>query len=330
MLVRSALFLFGISEVAGHGQMVFPPSNRHKGSYAEGGGCDNEFSCLWFSQPVEIPGEPILNEQKFRTYNVEVNGGEKDWSKKMPWRHPGAAPVYGSGCGTAGGGPVGYENGGYPPPGINQGFDGINLPAQNPTKWKRGEKVEVGFGMLSNHGGGYSYRLCWADSNVSEACFQRHVLNFTNTHHKLRWADIWQPYGKAKQLPDYEIPLIKWVDPVTNHQWARNPVPGCYLCDQGDCMNRGLSFDDEQHCSQSCSGMNMTHCPPGLVQFPEPLNGISGFDQLGPEGWTGFQWSIVDEVEVPHYRPGKYLLSWRWDCEQSAQIWQNCADIEIV
>ena len=28
--------------------------------------------------------------------------------------------------------------------------------------------------------------------------------------------------------------------------------------------------------------------------------------------------------------PGSYLLSWRWDCEESTQVWQNCADVELV
>ena len=36
-------------------------------------------------------------------------------------------------------------------------------------------------------------------------------------------------------------------------------------------------------------------------------------------------------MEVPaDLEPGAYVLSWRWDCEQSAQVWQNCADVEIV
>lgn len=35
-------------------------------------------------------------------------------------------------------------------------------------------------------------------------------------------------------------------------------------------------------------------------------------------------------MEVPNDLPsGDYLLSWRWDCEQSAQVWQNCADVRI-
>lgn len=39
----------------------------------------------------------------------------------------------------------------------------------------------------------------------------------------------------------------------------------------------------------------------------------------------------MDRVEVPaDIPPGAYVLSWRWDCEESAQVWQNCADVTIV
>jgi len=49
------------------------------------------------------------------------------------------------------------------------------------------------------------------------------------------------------------------------------------------------------------------------------------------DGLAGFSYNIVDRVKVPASVPaGKYLLSWRWDCEQSRQIWQNCADIQLV
>ena len=27
---------------------------------------------------------------------------------------------------------------------------------------------------------------------------------------------------------------------------------------------------------------------------------------------------------------GPYLMSWGWDCEESIQVWQNCADITLV
>ena len=41
--------------------------------------------------------------------------------------------------------------------------------------------------------------------------------------------------------------------------------------------------------------------------------------------------NIVDRVEVPaELEPGHYLVSWRWDAEQSNQVWQNCGDVDIV
>lgn len=38
--------------------------------------------------------------------------------------------------------------------------------------------------------------------------------------------------------------------------------------------------------------------------------------------------TIGDELKVPT-EIGEYVLSWRWDCEQTPQIWTTCADIEI-
>jgi len=34
---------------------------------------------------------------------LEKNPGAGDWSRKNPWRAPGTAPVFGSGCGVYGG-----------------------------------------------------------------------------------------------------------------------------------------------------------------------------------------------------------------------------------
>merc|ERR1712232_1267038 len=40
---------------------------------------------------------------------------------------------------------------------------------------------------------------------------------------------------------------------------------------------------------------------------------------------------ISDHVLIPNDLPaGEYVLGWRWDCEETAQIWQNCADVIIT
>jgi len=39
---------------------------------------------------------------------------------------------------------------------------------------------------------------------------------------------------------------------------------------------------------------------------------------------------IMDVVKVPeHLQPGEYVLGWRYDCEGTAQVWSNCADITL-
>jgi len=40
---------------------------------------------------------------------------------------------------------------------------------------------------------------------------------------------------------------------------------------------------------------------------------------------------IVDMVLIPPDLPaGDYVLGWRWDCEESNQIWQSCSDVTVV
>ena len=34
-----------------------------------------------------------------------------------------------------------------------------------------------------------------------------------------------------------------------------------------------------------------------------------------------FEWTVMDELVVPaELEPGKYVLSFRWDCEQTPQV----------
>ena len=40
---------------------------------------------------------------------------------------------------------------------------------------------------------------------------------------------------------------------------------------------------------------------------------------------------IVDMVQIPAtLKPGKYVLGWRWDCEESTQVWASCSDVTIT
>ena len=43
------------------------------------------------------------------------------------------------------------------------------------------------------------------------------------------------------------------------------------------------------------------------------------------------KWGIKDLVQVPQsLEPGRYVLSFRWDTQNTPQVWNTCANIEIV
>jgi len=249
------------------------------------------------------------------------------------------------------------------------GMDGMDLPATDATEWTLGDTVEVAFAMLANHGGGYSYRLCPKTSKISEECFQQNVLRFHGDASWLHYAEIFPDNrdlsGKTLELPRVSIPRhIAPMDSVhpKGSQWARNPIPSCWYCDQSECGGLlpnltdpitdsaapcdprvgcfgGNAWWKQEACAQQCSGFNLMRCPPGLTQFAEPASGISGYlgdagflaSSAGAGGIEGFSYSVVDEVEIPQeLAAGEYVLSWRWDAEQSPQIWQSCADVTLV
>ena len=56
--------------------------------------------------------------------------------------------------------------------------------------------------------------------------------------------------------------------------------------------------------------------------YPEGMEDGSG----GPEPTL----EIVDRVLIPADLPaGEYVLGWRWDCEESNQVWQSCSDVTV-
>ena len=192
---------------SGHGTLTYPPSTRHGGSLAEAGRCEST-ACMWFTQPTSIPGEPILPDEG-RTFNLGVSSGDKDWTRKKPWRSPGTAPVFGSGCGISGGSYLPIPNGGKAWPNMPpQGSDGVLLPRQAPTVWPRGSTQEVAWGITANHGGGYSFRLCPLGEE-SEACFQRTVLRFAGDTQWLQYDSETYQYDTPVSLPRFELPLVK-------------------------------------------------------------------------------------------------------------------------
>ena len=73
--------------------------------------------------------------------------------------------------------------------------------------------------------------------------------------------------------------------------------------------------------------------PAGSQWTKNPIPKSADFFAPPFPGGVDSHWhfSIIDKVVVPaSLSPGKYVLSWRWDCEITPQVWTNCGDVTIT
>ena len=346
MALRRALIVLGAAAVAGHGAMNFPrPRNSApEAVFAADASCIGE-ACYWYQvgcfngcsnctgigkylypQSTDFPAgcalsEPTNNDPATRTWDPHGLSPSGDFTKYNPWRSPGKAPVRDS-CGAA----SGYRKRGegkYPPE-VPQGFPVWSkgsevLPETNATVWTAGGIAEVAWSIAAQHGGGYQYRVCPKRAGVAldEACFQEGVLPFVGHTHIVRFND--------GSVPDFEInatDLASGTHPPGS-AWRRNPVPACN-CDIGrHCQVGGTGFYAAY--AHAPDPLSAAVCPTGTM-FAAPFHGAAGL--IGQLVGRPMYYSIVDRVRVPH-AVGEYVLSWRWDCEETNQVWNSCADIRV-
>merc|ERR1712176_1206777 len=92
----------------------------------------------------------------------------------------------------------------------------------------------------------------------------------------------------------------------------------------------------EANCNgPNASGMGCRQFKPVCEEGKPPWHKIEPASRGGDvEGYCSGDWTggeIVDQVRIPAgLKPGEYVLGWRWDCEETAQVWSNCADVTIV
>lgn len=91
-------------------------------------------------------------------------------------------------------------------------------------------------------------------------------------------------------------------------QWTRVPIPACGTTGGGS-QYPGSGTDQ-------CDHMGIG------TQFAPPIDGAYGFN--------GMNWNIIDNVQVPNLPTGDYVIGFRFDCEQTTQVWQVCGDVRIV
>merc|ERR1712151_1365681 len=77
----------------------------------------------------------------------------------------------------------------------------------------------------------------------------------------------------------------------------------------------------------ACGGCNQKLNPKDCNIFGKLYKNNCTIDETAAQI---FQWSVVDKVRVPKVVPGDYVLSFRWDSEQTPQVWASCSDVTIV
>jgi len=270
--------------------------------------------------------EPTVTDPKLRTY--QDFGGLLDIGMKYnPWRSPGFAPVADP-CGIITGNQPGEHVDGAPKPGTR----GSSLPATEGPKWPAGSQQEVSWSLYANHGGGYSYRLCPRSSELTEECFQQHHLQFVGDK-------SWMQYGEdERNRTAIDATRVSEGTNPPGSQWTKNPIPACGGYVGGSSTPFNIPFLSNCDHPQFEPPLK-DHIPPHRWLKPRP--GVYGFGvgAVGPvvdakefQYWTDlFSFNLIDRVQIPvDITPGDYLLSFRWDCEQTPQVWQNCADVTIT
>jgi len=329
--------------------------------------CKNGQASFWYSQGCFIGcpecdhlsgrrqtdlcklGKKATLPQYARSVNLKApRFSELDIYQHNPWSAPGSAPVADA-CGLAGGSPWDWnraEAGNY----VNttharHGQKGTTLPAI-PTgiEWKIGGEAEVQWQVRNNHGGGYSYRLCPAESPLTEECFKKHQLDFVPEKAALLFPDGTHMMINGTYV-GHDAATRNVTDPPGS-MWARIPIAPTALgpvCIPGP--------HDDPNAPHSCAAKN-NHAatgpypggPCGCSPCPQtPGSDCSRCDGCGEPAFPPFMHEgkpvqgvgpvigMVDSVKVPaNLAPGKYILGFRYDCEATAQVWSNCADITLV
>jgi len=297
--------------------------------------------CLWFSQGCS-PGcksctgtnghssVPLCDTSMPPTNNATSTRTEDPSDPTSfpftPWRSPGFAPTADA-CGVAGGTSSSHEGPGeavFTPNGVaKQGDKGSEVLKQGPpvATWTRGSVVEVSWGIRFNHGGGYQYRLCPASDALTEECFMRMPLEFVRTGQHLRWNN-----GTRLSIPG------TWIDVGTKpagSTWARNPIPRIDFGGGGGSATDGV-------CRGHGRGPNCVNFKPPcddswLDVHPTDKDGSMNGEVQGECSGDWTNGVIVDQIVIPKdLVPGAYVVGWRWDCEETTQVWSSCADVEIV
>jgi hypothetical protein len=119
----------------------------------------------------------------------------------------------------------------------------------------------------------------------------------------------------------------------TNCAWFNdNSKTVCYTNTASKSSSKDSCADskDETSCKSNSDGCTWYSAKGLCYKMKRLLDGIEGDTYgIGSKESSKPSWEIVDKLIAPS-KTGKYVLQWRWDNEQTPQIWTTCSHIEVV
>jgi len=184
--------------------------------------------------------------------------------------------------------------------------------ASYPIVWTAGDIVDGSYRISANHGGGHQYRLCPLENlingTLNEACFQANVMEFADGKSTFVGGSGDDAVNITFDAMDIDDSNTDGVVPKGS-TWRKIGLPACADAGGIDCT-LGPQFTD--------------NAPPGYY-------GYGYYDSSSPDLSAVLDnWKIVDKLKIPEGLSGDYVVSWRWDSEQTPQVWTQCAIVTIV
>ena len=158
-----------------------------------------------------------------------------------------------------------------------------------------------------------AYRLAPADAPLTEETFRKLPLDFVGKS-ALRWdGDV------AGQL-EFDGWRVSEGTTPRGSSWSKNPIPS------GLWEREGPAFEPVCEESDECKRWASGHAADGVAHYGACR--CSGYSNIGP---LLPNLEVVDQLQLPQQLPpGRYVLQWRWDCEESDQVWASCSDVTIA
>lgn len=203
--------------------------------------------------------------------------------------YPGGRPFAEPGVSISNIGPCGQET--YDSLKTNWNHPEHNWGAVQAT-YTAGATIDVEWCVsdIADHGGVYSYRVCQDDSIVAK------FIDASYTPNQSDWTAMENCFQAG---------ILKCSD-----------VPGQTCNVHPDCVNTGWGCEKANSAWFSCGPKDGGRCM---------SKGNAG--KCTTHGSTGT--IIRDKVKLPAHQSNHTLLGFRWDCEDTGQLWLHCADIQI-